>query len=121
KLVPNGMEAEVLGLSQDWLHVIADEQIGFIKANGVSPRLAYTYGVPGGKPMKARITQYCSVYSKPILPGDDVGDAGDPNGLILSTAGIGECTVYQIKNGYARIDPSRQMWVSLEVLEWIEE
>ncbi len=120
KLVPNGTRVTVLGVTQDWLHVLADEQFGFISANGVSPRLSYNYGVPGGKLMKARVLHDSSTYSRPFSPGEYVGDAGDPNGLITSTVSPGTIvTVYQIKSGFARISSSN--WVSLDVLEWIED
>ena len=120
RLLGNGTSVTVLGLSEDWLHVQAGSETGYIRASGVTPRLSYTYGsdaIVG----KARINADCSGYKKPIEPGDYVGDAGDPNGLIVNTYSAGSVvTVYQIRGGYAQVGSWSGPWVSTAVLTMMD-
>lgn len=96
RLLNNGTTVTVLGVSEEWVHVIANNQTGFIKASGINPKLSYSYST--STTQKGRITKVCSVYKTPFTNPNDADD------LVMGVLDEGDIvTVYSVKNGWAQI------------------
>ena len=112
RLLPNGDQVTVLGLSEDWLHVQAGDDTGYIRITGTSPRVPYTYGTPGGDESLARITVNCSAYAEPSATARTVCNlfAGETFSL------------KKTQNGYAQIEvDGAAVWVKASSVERIKE
>ena len=121
RLLKNGAQVTVMGLSEDWLHVQADGETGYIKATGVSPRVPYTYGTPGGGVIGRAVTlgDPTPVYQKPMA---ELSANENPDAMNAGFLAKGRTVdVYQIRNGYALISygASRQ-WAETRLLQMLD-
>ncbi|MDO5325395.1 MAG: SH3 domain-containing protein [Clostridia bacterium] len=112
RLLPNGVQVTVMGLSEDWLHVQAGEDTGYIRITGTSPRVPYTYGTPGGDGSLARITVNCFAYAEP-----------NANARAVCNLFIGEAfPLARTQNGYAQIEvDGAAVWIRTSCIERIKE
>ena len=112
RLLPNGAQVTVMGLSEDWLHVQAGDDTGYIRITGTSPRVPYTYGTPGGDGGLARITVNCSAYAEP-----------NANARTVCNLFAGETfSLKKTQNGFAQIEvDGAAVWVRTSSVERIKE
>ena len=115
RLLENGVQVTVLGVSEDWLHVRVGDDIGYIRITGTSPRIPYTYGTPGisnaqitSRVTQARITKNCSGYSDP----------GNAARAVCSLFEGESFPFLGMRNGYAKIEvDGGDIWVKTSDVE----
>lgn len=71
QLLKNGTKVTVLGISDQWLHIMIGDKTGFIRSFGTNPKLVYQEEKEETEAYrKARVTCNCSVYLRPFDESD---------------------------------------------------
>ena len=121
RLLKNGTEVTVLGVTEDWLHVLFGHKTGYIRITGTTPRLAYSRGVPGGGIVgQARvIADPLPLYVKPL---DTLSPGENADALTNGYAAYGRIvTVYRVQGDWALLEPdANPRWAERRFLEMIE-
>ena len=117
RLLENGTQVTVLGLSEDWLHVQAGNETGYIRITGTSPRIPYTYGTPGGANAKitSRVAQ-AALYKEFTDEFWDGGNPAAPAALYLKAGA--QVTVTGVRGDYSQVQyQGKSYWISSSDLD----
>jgi len=105
QLLQDGTKVTVLGISDQWLHIMIGDKTGFIRSFGTNPKLVYQEEKEETESFKkARVTCNCSVYLKPFDESDLTLNpyiADELNRGTLSENDV--VTVYEVSNGWALV------------------
>ena len=120
-LLKNGAKVTVMGVSEEWLHVRAGEETGYIRITGTSPRVPYTYGVPGIA--NAQVTHRVERAALYAEFTDAFWDGGNPAAPVVKYLKTGtKVTVADAKGEYCQIHyQGHTYWISRYDLDFAEE
>ena len=116
RLLENGTQVTVMGISEEWLHVLAGADTGYIKTTGVTPRLAYQHGVPGGggAGLALVLADPLPLYTKPL---DNLSPAENADALADGYIAKGKIvTVRRVQGNWALVG---ERWAETRLLKML--